>query len=171
MDKQREEFEAWAKSKHLDTNHKEKDAWGHEEYSPHIESIWMRWQAAQAAQPAQPVGINGLTEAETSASMSVVGLSKPKVAQPAQTELRHRIRVHLANRNYYSHSEFCTTLEELMAEQEAQPAQMPDGYVLVPVEPTGAMCRALFRNLIHADNEAYVIKAVLAAAPSTKEGS
>jgi len=32
---------------------------------------------------AQPVGINGLTDAETSASMSVVGLSKPKVAQPA----------------------------------------------------------------------------------------
>ena len=37
-----------------------------------------------APQPAQPVGINGLTEAETNASMSVMGLSKRSqpVAQP-----------------------------------------------------------------------------------------
>ena len=41
--------------------------------------------------------------------------------QPAQSEkeLRHRIRVHLTNRNYYSHQEFCTKLEELMAEGAA----------------------------------------------------
>lgn len=107
-------------------------------------------------------------------------------AQPAQPEkeLRHRIRVHLANRDHYSHSEFCTKLEELMAEQEAQPAQIPEGYVLVPVEPTQAMEeaaeRAESRHVI-ADKRltggkdpqlsfkaAYA--AMLAAAPGTKEG-
>jgi hypothetical protein len=42
------------------------------------------------AQQAEPVGINGLTEAETSASMSVMGLSKPapKQAEPVQTSSR-----------------------------------------------------------------------------------
>ena len=43
---------------------------------------------------------------------------------------------------------------------------VPEGWKLVPVEPTPEMCRALFRNLVHADNEVYVIKAVLAAAPT-----
>jgi hypothetical protein len=39
-----------------------------------------------AQQAQEPVGINGLTEAETSASMSVMGLSKPapKQAEPIQ---------------------------------------------------------------------------------------
>ncbi|WP_439586952.1 hypothetical protein [Hydrogenophaga sp.] len=46
----------------------------------------------------------------------------------------------------------------------------PTGWQMVPVEPTPEMCRALFRNLIHADDEARVIKAVLSAAPSQDEG-
>lgn len=37
---------------------------------------------------------------------------------------------------------------------------------LVPIEPTPEMCRALFLQLVHADDEARVIKAVLAAAPA-----
>jgi len=40
--------------------------------------------------------------------------------------LRHRIRVHLANRYHYSHSDFCTKLEGILAEHSiAQPAQVP----------------------------------------------
>lgn len=41
-----------------------------------------------------------------------------------------------------------------------------DGWVSVPIEPTEEMKRALFRNLIHVDDEAYVIKAIIAAAPT-----
>lgn len=37
---------------------------------------------------------------------------------------------------------------------------------MVPAEPTPEMKRALFINLANADNEAAVIKAVMAAAPS-----
>ena len=48
---QREAFEAWAKNQSLDTDHKEKDAWGREQYSPHIHSMWQGWQAAQAQTP------------------------------------------------------------------------------------------------------------------------
>ena len=44
---QREAFETWAKSWSLDTDHKEKDAWGREQYSPHIHSMWQGWQAAR----------------------------------------------------------------------------------------------------------------------------
>lgn len=42
--------------------------------------------AGNGQQAKEPVGINGLTEAETSASMSVMGLSKraPKQAEPCQ---------------------------------------------------------------------------------------
>ena len=40
-------FEIWAKSQSLDTDHKEKDAWGREQYSPHIHSMWLGWQAAR----------------------------------------------------------------------------------------------------------------------------
>lgn len=42
----------------------------------------------------------------------------------------------------------------------------PDTHVLFPREPTSAMKRALFINLINADNEATVIKAIIAAAPA-----
>ena len=52
---QREQFEAWAKSQSLDTDHKEKDAWGREQYSPHIHSMWQGWQAAQAQAAVEPV--------------------------------------------------------------------------------------------------------------------
>ena len=45
---QREAFEAWAKSQNLDPDHKERDAWGRDVYSPHIHSMWCGWQAAQA---------------------------------------------------------------------------------------------------------------------------
>lgn len=38
-------------------------------------------------------------------------------------DLRHRIRVHLANRYHYSHAEFCTKLEELMQESEPSTSQ------------------------------------------------
>ena len=44
-----------------------------------------------------------------------------------------------------------------------------DGWVSVPIEPTEEMKRALFRNLIYVDDEAYVIKAIIAAAPTGKE--
>ena len=57
--------------------------------------------------------------------------------------------------------------------QEAIESNAPtiprDGWVSVPIEPTEEMKRALFRNLIHADDEAYVIKAIIAAAPTDKE--
>ena len=44
--------------------------------------------------------------------------------------LRHRIRVHLANRYHYSHSDFCTKLEGILAEHSiAQPAQVPAGSI------------------------------------------
>ena len=45
-------------------------------------SIYMDWskarEALSAAKAVSEVSINGLTEAETSASMSVMGLSKPQ---------------------------------------------------------------------------------------------
>jgi hypothetical protein len=40
---------------------------------------------------------------------------------------------------------------------------------IVPLEPTTDMRRALFINLVHADDESNVIKAVLAAAPEYQE--
>ena len=45
--------------------------------------------------------------------------------------LRHRIRVHLANRHHYSHSDFCIKLEEILAERSiSQPAQqVPAGSI------------------------------------------
>lgn len=44
------------------------------------ELVWKRASKALAAaeEVSETVGINGLTEAETSATMSVIGLSKPK---------------------------------------------------------------------------------------------
>ena len=42
---------------------------------------------------------------------------------------------------------------------------MTDKWKLVPIEPTDEMKRALFTNLVHADDEAYVIKAIINAAP------
>lgn len=88
--------------------------------------------AAAGASPVQPIGINGLTEAETSASMSVMGLSKPKVAPPSQ---------------------------------------MPAGYVLVPVEPTQAMCTAGLSSVFeHGKREIQKhYKAMIAAAPDTSQ--
>lgn len=52
--------------------------------------------------------------------------------------------------------------------QETPPGYVlvPAGWMVVPYEPTPEMCRALFVNLVHADNEAYVIKKVLAASPT-----
>jgi hypothetical protein len=56
----------------------------------------------------------------------------------------------------------------------SQPAQMPDGYVLVPVEPTLEMIDAgqdvedLYRRGTP-DTWGKVYRAMLAAAPSTKE--
>ena len=49
------------------------------------------------------------------------------------------------------------------------PTVQREGWVSVPIEPTEKMKRALFRNLIHVDDEAYVIKAIIAAAPTVKE--
>jgi hypothetical protein len=51
---QREAFEAWAKSQNLDPDHKEKDAWDRDVYSPHIHSMWCGWQAAQAQAAVEP---------------------------------------------------------------------------------------------------------------------
>ena len=45
------------------------------------------------------------------------------------------------------------------------PTVQREGWVSVPIEPTEEMKRALFKNLIHADDEAYVIKAIIEAAP------
>ena len=36
-------------------------------------------------------------------------------AEPVEPDLRHQIRVHLANRYQHSHREFCEKLEEIMA--------------------------------------------------------
>jgi hypothetical protein len=63
--------------------------------------------------PANPVGINGLTEAEASASMSVAGLSKPKPAQPVvkeslSTQVAQPVPPHEVNRaNPASHDFGC----------------------------------------------------------------
>ena len=48
------------------------------------------------------------------------------------------------------------------------PTIQREGWVSVPIEPTEEMKRALFRNLIHVDDEAYVSKAIIAAAPTDK---
>lgn len=50
--------------------------------------------------------------------------------------------------------------------QKIAAGSIPAGWKLVPIEPTPDMCRALFLNLIYADEESRVIKAVMAAAPS-----
>lgn len=42
------------------------------------------------------------------------------VQEPDNSAFRHRVRVHLANRNFYSHAEFCDKLEALL--HEAPPA-------------------------------------------------
>lgn len=52
---------------------------------------------------------------------------------------------------------------------QPMPEAAQQGWKLVPVEPTPEMCRALFRNLVHADDEARVIKAVIAASPAAPE--
>lgn len=44
-------------------------------------------------------------------------------AESVGPELRHRIRVHLSNRYYYSHKEFCEKLDEIMTAALAQPAK------------------------------------------------
>ena len=56
-------------------------------------------------------------------------------------------------------AEFMTKRAELFAHLRTT----PEGFALVPVEPTEAMKRALFVNLVHADDEAYVIKKVIEA--------
>jgi hypothetical protein len=58
---------------------------------------------------------------------SLYASSVASPVEPMYVTLRHRIRVHLANRNYYSHSEFCTKLEELMEEDLTKPS-MPNKY-------------------------------------------
>jgi hypothetical protein len=66
---------------------------------------WMEQQAAQpVAQPAEPVGINGLTKAETDNSMSVRGLSKPTVQQPAEPLTGEQIMSHEMWRSHAGHS-------------------------------------------------------------------
>ena len=63
--------------------------------------------------------------------------------------------------------------EEKLNELDAHLRTTPEGFALVPVEPTEAMKRALFVNLVHADDEAYVIKKVIEAskAPPPKSES
>jgi hypothetical protein len=48
--------------------------------------VCLKCHAISAEQAQEPVGINGLTEAETSASMSVMGLSKPAPKQAITPE-------------------------------------------------------------------------------------
>lgn len=49
-DKTREDFEAWAKSIHLDIT-PDKSPWGHDIYiHPHADSMWFSWQAATLAE-------------------------------------------------------------------------------------------------------------------------
>lgn len=112
-------------------------------YKPHDDSISDRhdWVVWQAAQAAQPA---------TKGAHNVSALCAYEESQPPHA---HAIDTPPGR-----------------VEKQAVDVQVPEGWKLVPVEPTQAMCRALFRNLIHADNEAYVIKAVMDAAPSTKEG-
>jgi hypothetical protein len=114
MDKQREEFEAWYVKTYpfASTMPGKFERDGGDYTDTTVNVAWQAFQYAQAAQPARPVGINGLTEAETSASMSVVGLSKPKVAQPAQPtdwrELCRRLYVEL----FYVDQQLCSVMDE-----------------------------------------------------------
>lgn len=79
-------------------------------------------------------------------------------------------------------SDFVWAKQAWQAAQAAQPAQMPEGWKLVPVEPTQAMCsmgRKEWRDWsMHSDGSPWnmngykaIYKAMLAAAPSTKEGN
>ena len=65
--------------------------------------------------------------------------------------------------------EKAATLLSTDAKPASEPVAVPHGMKLVPVEPTREMCRALFRNLVHADDEARVIRAVIDAAPATPQ--
>jgi len=58
--------------------------------------------------------------------------------------------------------------------QAPQPAQMPEGYVLVPVEPTEAMRVAFFKAMrgnCHPDHPVIGYKAMIAAAPAAPDTS
>ena len=89
--------------------------------------------------------------------------------------LRHRIRVHLANRHHYSHSDFCIKLEEILAERSiSQPAQVPAGYKLVPIEPTQAQAKAAADAWLDCGSKLILnkaqaaVRASVAAAPGVK---
>lgn len=165
-------------------------------------------------QAQEPVGINGLTEAETSASMSVMGLSKPapkqaqepvpygivyeyddyggthqsfsyrerngkypdrsvkvyaepapKQAEPTQINLEQIVRNEL-NEAMRPHAEAID--REVFAK-----ASQPEGYKLVPVEPTPEMCAAgaAYMNApveLISKNAVSFYSAMLAAAPEAQ---
>ncbi len=59
-----------------------------------------------APKQAEPVGINGLTEAETNASMSVMGLSKPQAQEPVAWEATTPGYIkYVTDKQYRSYSE------------------------------------------------------------------
>ncbi|MGL4232650.1 MAG: hypothetical protein ACRCWJ_14900 [Casimicrobium sp.] len=60
-------------------------------------------------------------------------------------------------------------LQHIRSNLLAHIGQPPAGMALVPEEPTEAMKRALFINLAKADDEAFVIKAIIAAAQKGKQ--
>ena len=57
---------------------------------------------------------------EAQAAIDSVAAQPAPVQEPDNSAFRHRVRVHLANRNFYSHAEFCDKLEALL--HEAPPA-------------------------------------------------
>lgn len=100
-----------------------------------------------------------------------VGTRRPTTKGQAMTDLRKAAEQALEAldeaANILTWDGFASAATALR-EALAKPA-VPEGWKLVPVEPTTDMCNALFRNLIHADDEERVIKAVIAAAPQPKD--
>lgn len=91
-------------------------------------------------------------------------------AEPAAYLWQHgetgRTRILMPDEVFTDNSRWFLVGPLYTAPQPAQQVEVPHGWKLVPVEPTPEMCRALFINLTHADDETRVIKAVLNAAPT-----
>ncbi len=122
----------------------------------------------------EPVGINGLTEAETSASMSVMGLSKPTVQPQAPGVAINDACEVLATALHFippSEPKLMQDVSALCHNLRAHhQATEQVGYKRVPVEPTPAMLYAIQNDCdIFPPRGKRIWAAMLAAAPEAKQ--
>lgn len=140
MDKQREEFEAWCKQKYRSLAYL---------HTSETSGKWDTWQAAQATQPAQPI-----KDHETAKLVSDITV----VARDFHDHQSLRERVAQLVRPWAqpAHAHAIDTSPGRV-EKQAGDVQVPEGWKLVPVEPTEAMlnaaARASMQHLIDCIND------------------